>query len=223
MQFPTSAQTRITRGQATRHTGRKLRPTVSLNTVDYIGTTSTNYQPYLNTTSIQFQGNSLNSTTIELPSTGQDINCTKYNQLSMSLKQSAPTTIPQSVTLTLYSIDDSSFSKDITSSFAISTLGQWNNLTIPLDTSDWTTSGTQASWSNITGFKLEFKWDNPSNVNILVDGVYFRGVFKDYITFSGSIFYVQAILSTVTQFLILWLLFTATIYIIIKGLKGNIV
>jgi hypothetical protein len=141
----------------------------------------------------------------------------------MSLKQSAPTTIPQSVTLTLYSIDDSSFSKDITSSFAISTLGQWNNLTIPLDTSDWTTSGTQASWSNITGFKLEFKWDNPSNVNILVDGVYFRGVFKDYITFSGSIFYVQAILSTVTQFLILWLLFTATIYIIIKGLKGNIV
>jgi hypothetical protein len=196
---------------------------VSLNTVDYIGVNATTAQPYLNTTSIQFTGNSLNNATLELASFGQNVDGTAYDQLALSIKQSSPAVAPQSVTLTLYSIGDSSFTRTLTANFTLTTLGQWNNLTVPLGTSDWTTSGTQATWENITGLKLDFTWANDSAVDILVDGVFFRGAFKDYVTFSGSLFYVQSLLSAVTPFLILWLLFTATIYLIIKGLKGNIV
>ncbi|MCW4024011.1 MAG: hypothetical protein NWF01_03135 [Candidatus Bathyarchaeota archaeon] len=196
---------------------------VSLNTADYIGIDTVTAQPYLNTTSIQFTGNSLNNATLELANFGQNVDATAYDQLALSIKQNSPAVAPQSVTLTLYSIDDSSFTRTLTANFTATTLGQWNNLTVPLGTSDWTTSGTQATWENITGLKLDFTWVNDSTVDILVDGVFFRGVFKDYISFSGSLFYVQSLLSAVTPFLILWLLFTATIYLIIKGLKGNII
>ncbi len=196
---------------------------ISLNTVDYLGSNTVTAQPYLNSTSIQFTGDSLNNATLQLSNFGESVDCTAYNKLALSIKQVSPAAAPQSVTLTLYSLGDSSFTRTLTSDFTLTTLGQWNNLTIPLDTSDWTTSGTQASWSNITGLQLDFTWANDASVNILVDGVFFRGVYRDYVSFSGSLFYVQSVLSAVTPFLIFWLLFTATIYLIIKGLKGNVV
>ncbi len=59
-----------------------------------------------------------------------DCSTSGFQNLSMTMKQVAPSSMPQSASLTLYSINDTSFyTYDLTSSLNTATVNTWNNLT----------------------------------------------------------------------------------------------
>jgi len=198
--------------------------TITNNYFDYINSTSL----YLNTTSIEFVANS-NNMQIYLYNLGQSVDCSAngYANLSVRVKVVSPTTVPQSVTLTLFSISPAiNFATDLTLAFSNTTIAEqhlWNNLTIPLNTSAWTSSNSAASWSNITGLMMNFTWpaSSSASIDLRVDGLFFRGVYKSSIDVYGSSVLFSTALSAATPFLFEWLLLTALIYLLIKGLHGK--
>ena len=198
--------------------------TITNNYFDYINSTSL----YLNTTSIEFVANS-NNMQIYLYNLGQSVDCSAngYANLSVRVKVVSPTTVPQSVILTLFSISPAiNFATDLTLAFSNTTIAEqhlWNNLTIPLNTSAWTSSNSAASWSNITGLMMNFTWpaSSSASIDLRVDGLFFRGVYKSSIDVYGSSVLFSTALSAATPFLFEWLLLTALIYLLIKGLHGK--
>jgi hypothetical protein len=156
-----------------------------------------------------------------------DCSANGYTNLSVRAKVVSPNTVPQSVTLTLFSISPAiNFATDLTSAFSNTTIAEqhlWNNLTIPLNTSMWTSSNSAASWSNITGLMMNFTWpaSSSASVDLRVDGLFFRGVYKSSIDVYGSSVLFSTALSAATPFLFEWLLLTALIYLLIKGLHGK--
>jgi hypothetical protein len=200
--------------------------TVTNNYVDYINSSSL----YLNTTSLEFASNS-NNMQIFLYNIGQSVDCSAngYTNLSVRVKVISPSTVPQSVTLTLFSLSPAiNFATDLTSAFSNSTIADqhlWNNLTVPLNTSAWTSSNSAASWSNITGLMINFTWpaSSSASIDLRVDGLFFRGIYKNSLDVYGSSILLSQALSAATPFLFQWLLLTALVYLLIKGLKGNVV
>ncbi len=202
--------------------------TVTNNYSDYINSTSL----YLNTTSIEFVAQS-NNLQIYLYNFGQSVDCSAggYTNLSMRVKIVSPNIVPQNVSLMLFSLSPAiNFATDLTAQFSNTTIAEqhlWNNLTIPLNTGIWTFSNSAASWSNITGLMMNFTWPASSNVakvDLRVDGVFFRGVYENELDFYGaSSVLLNTALSAATPFLFEWLLLTALIYLLIKGLKGSVV
>jgi hypothetical protein len=187
---------------------------VSNNTVNYVPMDPA----FLNQSSVQFEANNVTSITVLIPKFDSPVNCGADGYQNLSIRIN-PNIVPSRVTLTLYSVDTSAYSRDIT--YQVTTANTWNNLTIPLNDATWTTTGTGASWGNITGIQIQFNYPESSNVKVLVDDLFFRGVYQNYLEIYGSLYFVQAALSAVTPFLIMWLLFTAMMYLLIKGLKGN--
>ena len=61
-----------------------------------------------------------------------------------------------------------------------------------------------------------------SSIDLRIDGLFFRGVFKDPLETYGVSYFATTALNAVTPFLFQWLLLTGLIYVIIKGLKGNV-
>jgi hypothetical protein len=200
--------------------------TITNNYVDYINSTSL----YLNTTSIEFVANS-NNMQIFLYNLGQSVDCSAdgYTNLSVRVKVVSPNTVPETVTLTLFSVSPAiNFATDLTSEFSNTTIAEqhlWNNLTIPLNTNAWTLSNSAASWSNITGLMMNFTWpaSSSASVDLRLDGLFFRGVYKTSLDVYGSSVLLSTALSAATPFLFEWLALTALIYVLIKGLKGNVV
>jgi hypothetical protein len=172
---------------------------------------------FTNQSSIQFTGNSQTSVTVLIPSFDKIVNCGANGYTNLSIRI-YPNIVPSSASLTLYSVNSSSYTQDITYQLAKANI--WNNLTVQLNNAGWKVSGTQATWDNITGIQIQFNYQTSQNVNISVDDLFFRGTYANYLQIYGSIYYVQAALTAVTPFLIMWLLFTGLIYLIIKGLKG---
>jgi hypothetical protein len=83
-------------------------------------------------------------------------------------------------------------------------------------------SSADAKWENITGIKMEFTWSSDLNVDLRVDGLFFRGIFKDPLELYGVSYLASSALNAITPFLFQWLLLTGLMYVIIKGLKGNV-
>ena len=200
--------------------------TVTNNYVDYINSSSL----YLNTTSLEFKTNT-NTMEIFLPSLGQSVDCssTGYQNFSIRVKTLTPAIVPQNVTLTLISLSPAiNFAYDLTPSFSNTTIAEqhyWNNITVGLNTDAWKASNSGASWSNITGLKVDFTWPSnaTSNIDILVDGLFFRGIYKTSLDVYGSSILLSQALSAATPFLFEWLLLTGLMYLLIKGLRGNVV
>ncbi len=146
-----------------------------------------------------------------------------YKNLSMRMKLINPQVKPENVTIYLYSLDPSNyFYYDLTEEFSSSTINVWNNVTILVGSGEWTSNSAAASWQNITGLKLEFQWPSNSNITLLADGIFFRGLFKTVIDTAGSGYVTSFALTAFTQFIFQWLFLTGLLYVIAKGFKGNV-
>ena len=148
-----------------------------------------------------------------------------FLNLSMTIKLVDPSVAPQSATLTLYSLSDtSSFQYDLTSSLSnTADIGLWNNLTIPLgqNAQGWTSSGSP-SWSNITALQLTFNYPTSSNIAIRIGAFFFRGQYETPIQFNGTGIALLCLETFSLQFIFAWFVLTGVIYLFFKGLKSNI-
>ncbi|MCW3998472.1 MAG: hypothetical protein NWF10_07885 [Candidatus Bathyarchaeota archaeon] len=191
---------------------------ISNNTIDFI-----NSSLYYGPTSVEFDGLNLDLITMELASFGDSVNCGPegFNNVSLRIKIISPDYSPDTASLTLYSLDDSSFVYDLADEFE-NDLGVWKNLTLPAGFGDWTSSGNEAVWENITGIKLEFSWSINSTINILVDGLFFRGDFRGPIELFGISYFASTAINAVAPFLFQWLLLTGFMYLLIKASKRQV-
>lgn len=148
------------------------------------------------------------------------LNCSDpdgYKNLSFRLKWNCTDEVkPNNATIYLFSTLSNYFYYDLTANFTESNENVWSNLTIPLESENakWTSNG-DAAWGNINGLELEFTWLTSSNITLLVDGLFFHGVFKPLIeTSSGYIF--NYLLIGFMQFTIQWAVLGGLLYIISK-------
>jgi len=189
------------------------------NFVDYINGT------YYGNRSIEFS--IVNGTQIwmQLNDTGS-INCSGsdgYKNLYLRIKWTSPEDNPENATIYLSSTTPSDyFYYNLTEEFSNSTSNVWNNLTIPLTTESWLTNSANAKWGNITGLKLEFAWLNNSNITLLVDGLFFGGIFKSQAENATSYMLNFSIVSFM-QFTIKWVFLGGLLYIMTKAFKAKTV
>ncbi|MEM3640539.1 MAG: Yip1 family protein, partial [Candidatus Bathyarchaeia archaeon] len=129
---------------------------------------------------------------------------------------------PQNVTIYLFSKTSSSyFYYNLAEKFSNSTINTWNNLTIPLGSETWANNNA-ASWGSINGLKLEFTWPNSSNITLLVDGLFFGGVFgppvEDIVGYMLS-FSVYSFM----QFFVKWVFLGGLFYVMVKAFGAKTV
>ncbi|MGQ9530773.1 MAG: Yip1 family protein [Candidatus Bathycorpusculaceae bacterium] len=152
------------------------------------------------------------------------INCSGqegYKSLYLRIKLTSTEDKPlQNVTIFLFSSTLSDyFYYDLTENLS-STFDVWNNLTIPLG-GKWLNNSAAASWANITGLKLDFTWLENSTITLLIDGLFFGGVFKSSLTnVVGDM--LSFSLSAFTQFVIRWIILGGLLYIMIKAFGAKI-
>ncbi len=193
--------------------------TVRNNTLDYINGT------YYGPVSIEFSVSNVSGIWME-NKWNESVNCGAdgFKNVSFRVKTITPAAVPASVTLYLYSLSGSSFQRDLTSAFSNNTFNVWNNVTVPVGSeSGWASNSAEAKWENITGIKMEFTWSSNQSVDLRVVGLFFRGIFKSPLEVYGISYLASSALNAVTPFLFQWLLLTGLIYVIVKGLKGNVV
>jgi hypothetical protein len=163
---------------------------------------------------------------MELNNLDGSVNCGAdgFKNVSLRVKIVTPDAKPESVTLYLYSLSETNFFyRDLTNAFSNSMVNVWNNITVSVGSeSGWSSSNADAKWENITGLKMEFTWSSDQNIDLRVDGLFFRGIFEDPLAFYGVSYIASSALNGITPFLFQWLLLTGLMYVIIKGLKGNV-
>ncbi|HXX87571.1 MAG TPA: hypothetical protein VEH86_03895 [Candidatus Acidoferrum sp.] len=153
-------------------------------------------------------------------------NCTRpggYENMSVRVKIVDPQTPPPSnASIYLFSGETSNYYYNLTDTFSSTTAGVWNNLTIPLDTAGWVNNNANADWGNITGLKLEFSWPQQnSNITMLVDGLFFRGLFQTPLDSAGASYLFSYSLSGILQFVIEWIFIGGIIFLAAKGLGSK--
>jgi hypothetical protein len=153
-----------------------------------------------------------------------NVNCNApsgYQNLSLTLKQVAPSVAPQKATLTLYSINETNFyTYDFTSSLSSqSAIGVWNNLTIPLgrSASGWTSTGSP-SWGNVTALQLSLTYPADSNITLRIGALFFRGQYQSPVQSSLGLLE-QFLPSWAFWFILAWLVLTGVIYLLFYALK----
>lgn len=180
---------------------------------------------YYGNSSIEFAMANSTQMSMELNNL-ESINCygpDGYKNLSMRMKLINPQVTPENVTIYLYSLGPSNyFYYDLTEEISSSTINVWNNITIPIGSGEWASNSAVASWENITGLKLEFQWPSNSNITLLADGIFFRGIFKTVIDTAGSGYVASFALTAFTQYTFQWLLLTGLLFVIAKGFRGNV-
>lgn len=180
---------------------------------------------YFGNRSVSFSMTNSSQVWMQLTDIGS-INCSSqggYNTLFFRLKQTGPPEKPQNATLYLFSISPSDyFYYNFTQIFSNFTYNVWNNVTVPL-VSGWSGSGLNADWGNITGLKLDFTWLDNSNVTILVDGLFFHGIFKSLLESAGSSYLLNFALSAAMQFVITWVILGGVLYLLSKTLGAKLV
>ncbi len=195
-------------------------------------TITNNYDDFINNTfygnsSLQFSSSGNNDISLALANFNS-VNCgsESFKNLSMRIKIVEPQQTPIKVSLTLYSLSDANYFKyDLTPAFANSSVDVWNNITVPVGSSapNWQMTG-DAKWENITSIVMDFSFSTASDITLLVQGLFFRGLYQTPLQIYGDTTFLITILQQVLlQFAAEWLLFTGFMYLIIKGLKGNVI
>ncbi len=194
---------------------------------------NSNYQDYLNSSlygnsSLQFSVADSSSLYLEMASF-ENVDCgpSGSENFSIRVKQIDPQVVPETVTLTLYSLSSSNtFEYDLTSEFSnASLINVWNNITIPVgdDAPNWSSNGNP-QWENITGLRVDFSYpSSESNITLRVEGLFFRGTYQTYTEMTLTGFVINALQLSLLQFASQWLVLTGVLYILIKGMKGNVV
>jgi hypothetical protein len=193
------------------------------------GTTPTDplgYYSLFGNSSLQIEASDTNNFTIALGDINVDCSEIGFQNLSMTIKQAEPQNVPQTATLTLYSLTDTDFFQyDLTSMVTdASTINQWNNLTIPVGKTaqGWTSNGTP-SWSNITALTLEFSFPENSNITLRVGALFFRGQYLTPIEYNSTAVLLQFLQVFTLQFIAGWLLLSAILYLFFKAFKSPVV
>ncbi len=193
---------------------------------DFVNGTTYLSSQYYGNSSLAFSTNNNSQLSMELQGIGT-VNCSNpdgYNKLSFRLKWTSPSIEPTNVSIRLFSANSSNnFYKSLTSNFAGSTVGTWNNETILLSSADWSSSSPTADWSSITGLRMEFTWPESANVTVLVDGLFFHGPFISGLDIYGTTYLLNAALSSVMQFVLSWVILSGLIYLLAKYLGGTLV
>ena len=197
------------------------------NTVDHINSTTLylGSPTYFGSSSVEFTASNTSILRMELTSINmvEQVNFIEegFKNVSFRLKILSPVAKPANVSLYLTSLGASRFYNDLTAEFSASEVNVWNNITLPVGSSPWSILGNEASWENITGFKMEFMWENAVNVDLLIDGLFFRGEYITPFELYGQVAYLaQAALNSIAPFVFEWIILTAMLYLVIKGLKG---
>jgi hypothetical protein len=179
-------------------------------------------QTYYGNNSLQFAV-SANNLSAALIGFGTPVNCGSngFQNLSMSIKQTSPSAAPEAAKLILYTSGGTSsyYQLDVTSMLS-SNVGEWNNLTLPVGTSQWQSTGS-ANWSDVTGLKLEITYSSTSNITVLMQGIFFHGQYTTQVNALGTgAFIGYAAYSVVIQALLQWIILAAMSFLILKGLKA---
>jgi len=191
---------------------------------DYINGTYFGSKAYYGNKSIEFSAADSTRISMQLDNIGP-INCLGsegYKNLSLRIKWISPEVKPENVTIYLFSTASDYFYSNLKQEFANSASNFWNNLTISLKPSTWVLYGSNASWGNINGLKLDFVWLNNSNITLLVDGLFFRGIFKSQMLDVSS-FLLSFVPQSFMQFFIQWVLLGGMIYIMTKAFRAKTV
>jgi hypothetical protein len=194
--------------------------TIRNSTADFINSTI-----YYGSTSIEFAASNASNVWMELSSLDGSVNCGDdgFKNVSFRVKIVAPDVKPENASIYLYSLSSSNFYYDLTQAFASSDVNVWNNITLTVGSGDWLSSGADATWENITGLKMEFAWSSASSITLRIDGLFFRGIFQDPFEIYGISYIATSALNAVAPFLFEWLILTGLMYLLIKGLKGNVI
>ena len=194
--------------------------TIRNNTADFMNSTL-----YYGSTSIEFAASNASNVWMELSSLDGSVNCGDdgFTNVSFRVKIVAPDVKPENASIYLYSLSGSDFYYDLTQAFASSDVNVWNNITLTVGSGDWLSSGADATWENITGLKMEFAWSSASSITLRIDGLFFRGIFQDPFEIYGISYIATSALNAVAPFLFEWLILTGLMYLLIKGLKGNVI
>lgn len=187
---------------------------------------SRNYDDLINSTlygnsSLQVMLANTSSLFMELDALGGSVNCgpTGFQNISMRIKLIEPQSAPEKATLYLYSLSASNyFEYDLTQD--LSTTNIWNNLTIPVGSGNWVSNGNP-DWQNITGLKLDLAYSTNSSVTLLMEGIFFRGIYETPLEVDSTIFLVTILQLVFTQFLFEWLILSGLMFVLIKVLKGT--
>lgn len=200
---------------------------ISENTVDFInGSQGLIAINYYGNRSIEFAVS--NSSMLQMALGNFDsVDCGSngFKEVFFRVKIATPDAAPGNVTLTLYSLSDSNFFYyDLTSAFSNNLVNVWNNISVPVGSGSWLSNGNP-NWENITSLKLDFAWSSDSDIDLLLDGLFFRGLFKNQIDLYGGFlpYLANSALGGFAPFLFEWLLLTGLMYLLIRGLKGNVV
>jgi hypothetical protein len=156
-----------------------------------------------------------------------DCSASGFQNLSMIMKLVYPSSVtPQNAQLTLYSLNDNDFyTYDLTSEVSDpSLIGQWNNITVPIgpEASAWTENGNP-TWANITSLKLDLSYPDSQNITIRLSALFFRGDYMSLAENDPTVIVFSSLQSVSLQFLVMWLLTAAIIYLVLKGLKVEMV
>ena len=189
------------------------------NTVDYINGTFASI-------SIDFAASNSSNIWLEINFNGS-VNCGTgaFQNVSFRVKQVNPNVAPENVSLYLYSLGESNFYYDLTSELSNSAVNVWDNITLTVGNGSegWISNDASPTWENITGLKLNFVWSDSDNVDLRVDRLFFKGDFEGLYDLYGISYLANAALNAIAPFLFQWLLLTGLIYVMIKGLKGNVI
>jgi len=149
-----------------------------------------------------------------------------FQNLSMTIKQVEPAGVPQSATLTLYSVNASNFyTYDLTSDLSnASAIGLWNNLTIPVgpNAQGWAIGGGSPSWGKVTALQLAINYPSGSNITVRIGALFFRGQYESALALDGTEFALGFLEAFSLQFLFTWLVLTGIIYLFFKLLKATV-
>ncbi len=189
-----------------------------------------NYGYYPNiygNTSLQFAAENKQNVSVAI-SNAFNVDCSAngFQNLSIIMKLVEPQTVtPQNAQITLYALSDTDYYiYDLTPQLSNSSLiGEWNNITIPIgpDANAWTEGGNP-TWSNITSLKLDLTYPDAENVTVRISALFFRGQFMSLAENDPMIIVFSSLQSVALQFLVMWLLTAAIMYLVLKGLKTEI-
>jgi hypothetical protein len=183
-----------------------------------------NFNDYMNGTyygnrSISFSMLNSRQVSMELFNIGP-INCSgldDYKNASLRIKLVSPSVRPESASIYLFSQGPSSyFSYNLTDTFSNSASTVWNNLTLPLANDQWA-SNNGPSWGTITGLELDFAWPENSNITVLVDALFFRGVFTTPLDTAALSYVMNYSVISLMQFAVEWLFLAGIIYVMIRA------
>jgi len=179
---------------------------------------------YYGNRSIEFSAVNSMQISMQLDNIGP-VNCSGpdgYKNLSLRIKLTSPITNPENASIYLFSSTHSdNFYYNLTQTFSSLNVSNWNNLTIPLGNENWISGSPNADWNAITGLKTEFAWPEDSNITLLVDGLFFRGIFKTPLDIAATSYLLNYSSNSLMQFLVQWIILGGLIYLMIRGLGAQ--